>query len=131
MQPFFLEFETGLTSGVGQRLHLPVVEETTAVEYNLSDACCQGLLGDKGTYLSGSFLISLLKLYVLGASGAKGDTLRVVDDLCVDVLVGEINSQTGALRRTGNLLANTRMNAGADGFAIDSAHILLNFVISV
>ena len=54
-----------------------------------------------------------------------------IDDLCVDVLVREINSQTGALRRTGKLLANTRMNAGADGFAIDSAHILVNFVISV
>lgn len=44
------------------------------------------------------------------------------------MLIGEIDSQTRTLRRTGKLLADTHMDAVADGFAIDSAHILENFL---
>ena len=102
-----------------------MIEISATVEYNLSDASGQRALTNQGAHLGGGLQIGLLQLKLLGAGAAEGHTLGVIDHLGIYVLVREIDSQTGTLRRTGKLLADTRMNAGTYCFAIDSAHILL------
>mmetsp|Transcript_23374 Transcript_23374/g.55594 ORF Transcript_23374/g.55594 Transcript_23374/m.55594 type:complete len:232 (-) Transcript_23374:4076-4771(-) len=94
------ELQTGFAGGFGQRLDAAVVGEARAVERDLLDASCLGLLGDQLADQRGrsdvATVADLLAHRFLGGRGSGQHLVAVFrQDLGVDVKVGAEHRQTG------------------------------------
>src|SRR3569623_2608817 len=109
------ELEAGFAGGFRQGLHSALVEVTAAVEDHFLDLGCLATLGDQlanglSRILRTAVLDRALDVLVEGRGCGQRPPRRVVDDLCVDVLVGAMNAQTGATIGPGlDRLANARL----------------------
>src|SRR5690606_31876637 len=84
-----LEVQTGFARGFRQRLDPAVIDVATAVENDVGDALFDGTFGNQLANLgSSSDVRALGTLATFQRRGrSDSDALRVVDDLCRDVLV--------------------------------------------
>src|SRR5262249_35094173 len=81
----------GFARGIGQRLHLAMITQATAVEHDLRDALVQGALGGNRTQLlrAGDVRRQLFRLALAdGRGGGQRAAGRVVDELDVRVFAG-------------------------------------------
>src|SRR5690606_12446042 len=87
------EAQAALTGGIGQRLDAAMKEITSAVEYDLSDACLHRTLGKELADLGSSSLVRArlelaLDIILDARGGGERHALCVIDQLGVDVLGG-------------------------------------------
>src|SRR5690606_30511681 len=88
---FLSEFQSALAGGIGQRLDAAVIFVGASIENDGADAGLRSPLGDQPSDLGGSRLVragpQLAPEILLEARGCSDRlTLRVVDDLRIDVL---------------------------------------------
>ena len=97
---------------------------TTTVEDNCFDLGINGALGDEfADGFSGCFAGSgRLDLLIESRGGTESLTRDIIDDLGVDVFVGEVNSEAGTPGSSGNLFPNAAVHLAAEFLSIESAH---------
>ena len=117
--------ESGFTRCISEGFDFSVIEVTAAVEDHCADVGTLGTFCDELADLLGALDIrgGLFEGFVERRSGDESLAGSVVDDLCVDVLVGIVNGEARALCGSGNFAADAVVDATADAFAIDHAHI--------
>ena len=120
-----LELKAGFTRCVGECFYFTVIEVTAAVEDDGADVRAFGTLCDELADLLGALDVrgAFFEGLVEGGGGREGLARRVVDDLDVDVLVRVMDGEARTLGRSGDLAADTVVDAAADAFAIDHAHV--------
>src|SRR5438552_2070897 len=99
-----LELQSALPGAFGHRLHAAVILIAAAIEDDLRDAGRLGAFGDSFPDF-GRFLGLLFRLDVQIADGGDRMTLRVVDELSVDVFERAEDHEPRTLVRAGDLLA--------------------------
>ena len=119
-----LEFESGFAGGIGKSFDLAMIEVAAAVKDHVGDVDTHGALREELADLGGSGDVGCVTFEALVHAGGRGEgaAFGIVDQLAIDVLVGEIDGETRALRGSGNLAANAFVDPLADGFALDDAH---------
>ena len=117
--------ESGFTRCVSEGFDFTVIEVTAAVEDHCADVGTLGTFCDELADLLGALDVrgAIFEGFVESGGGREGLACRVVDDLDVDVLVGIVNGEARALCGSGNFAADAVVDATADAFAIDHAHI--------
>jgi hypothetical protein len=123
-----LELETGFPGGFGKSFHFAMIDVTATVEDHGTDVGSLSALGDQGADVAGAFDVglSLLGCLVQSGRGNQSAAGNIVDDLSVNVLVGEIHSEAWATGGASYLAANALVNALPDFFAIDRTHVMKN-----
>ena len=98
-----------------------MIEVTAAIENNGLDGDGLGALCDELPDLERSFRVGLgsLDRFILGAGGSDGLAADVIDQLGVDVFVGEMDGETGALCGAGHFAADACVNTAPGFFAIN------------
>ena len=85
-----------------------MIDITAAVEDHAVDTLRNGALSDElADLLGGLDVPAAFEALLNAAGGAQSDSGHIVDDLGVNVVVAPVNAQTGALRRAGDLAADT------------------------
>ena len=100
-----LELESCFSCTFSKLRYTSVIDIAAAVKYNCFDALSECLLSNSLTNVACSFLVGTdaLECCLDGRCGDKGNALYIVDDLSINVLIGTVNSESGALCSTGNL----------------------------
>ena len=89
-----------------------MIKVAASVENNVGDAFFDGSLGDGFADLFSSLFVAARHAEIFfGAGGRhKGDTLGVIDDLSVDVIVGAINAESRAFSGAADLCSDSLMS---------------------
>lgn len=121
-----LELQALFAGGVSKGFDLAMVEEATTIEDDFFNLSGQGTLGDSLSDFSrtGDVSLAAAETFLFRGDGNDCAASIIVDELSIDVGVGKIDSQTWTGCRAFDLLANARVNARADEFAVDCSHVL-------
>src|SRR6266508_377460 len=116
--PWVSKLQSAFAGGVGERLHLAVIDVAAAVKHDFPDPLFSGAVGhqfsdplrgaDVGTGLG-----FLLQPGVERGRVRESLAARVVDDLRVDVLAALEDRQSRAIHRSPDLLLDANANAAA------------------
>src|SRR5574344_24802 len=105
-----LELQTGFTNGIGEDLHLAMIETAVAVEYDLVDAGRLGLGTERGAEglrtCEVGLEVLLAQLGIEAGQENEGLGSVVVDQLSIDMLRGELDGEAGTHGGAGDLLAD-------------------------
>src|ERR1035438_4349712 len=111
--PLPLELQSRFPCRIGQGLDPSVVKISAAIEDHLLDALLLGALGDQLAYIfrrthvaAGRTIFALADFLYRGGRD-QGHSLRVIDDLSVNVVHRTIDVQPRTLRRAQDLLADS------------------------
>jgi hypothetical protein len=120
--------ETGFPGGFGKSFHFAMIDVTTTVEDHGADVGGFRTLGDEGTHRAGALAVGLrfVAAFVQSGRGNEGASGDIVDDLNVNVLVGEMHGEAWTTGGASDLAADALVNALPDFFAIDRTHGLKN-----
>ena len=123
-----LELETGFPGGFGKSFHFAMIDVTTTVKDHGADVGSLRALGDKSSNAAGALDVGLsfFRGFVQRGSGHQGAACDVVDDLRVNVLVGEIHGETWAAGGASDLAADALVDALPHFFAVDRTHLIEN-----
>src|SRR5699024_5624482 len=107
-----LEIQPAIASTGSQLCYSTVVDIAAAVKYDVGDAFFSSSRSDQLTDLESAFLVAAayVKTFFGGSSRSDGHAVYVINQLCVDMLRGAENAQTGALRSTGDFITNSPMS---------------------
>ncbi len=111
----FSELESCFSCALCQLRYTSVIDIAATVKYNCFDALGKCLFAYGLTDLFSCVLVAsdTLEASLDGGCGDQGYAGNVVDDLGINVLVGTVNSKSGALSSTGDLSAYSGMSLKA------------------
>ena len=109
--------QSGFARGIRQRLHPAMINISSAVEHNLAHTLRFGSLGDRLPYIfRGSQVPAAAPAFLFALRGTcrnERGTVKVVNDLYVNVVQRAVYIQPWPLRRSLHFLANTVVHVPA------------------
>jgi hypothetical protein len=112
--------ETGRARSIGEGFNLAMVDVTASVENHIFNTCSFGALGNELTnFGGGSDGSTIANTFDMRARGSYGDTFHIVNHLCINMLIGEMNGESWTLISALDFAADALVNPLANFFTFD------------